>query len=102
VEDTIEQLLLDNCIKEVSTPPTCLNSLTVASGHKLRLVLDLIHVNKSKFMAWKTLKQSLSYSKKIFYFISFDLKSGYHHISIYEDHFTYLGFSWMDIQQWYN
>jgi len=97
VEDTIEQLLLDNCIKEVSTPPTCLNSLTVASGHKLRLVLDLIHVNKFlqivKFK-YENLKTVAELFEKDFYFISFDLKSGYHHISIHEDHFTYLGFSW--------
>ena len=25
---------------------------------------------------------------------SFDLKSGYHHVEIYEQHQTYLGFSW--------
>ena len=25
---------------------------------------------------------------------SFDLKSGYHYVEIFEDHQTYLGFSW--------
>jgi len=28
------------------------------------------------------------------YLICFDLKSGYHHVDIYEPHRQYLGFSW--------
>ena len=38
--------LLDNvCIVEHSEPPFCVNPLTVAEGKKLRLVIDLRHVN---------------------------------------------------------
>ena len=29
------------------------------------------------------------------YLFSFDLKSGYHHVDIYEPHRKYLGFSWV-------
>ena len=32
--------------------------------------------------------------EKGFYFASFDLKSGYHHISMQEDDWKYLGFAW--------
>ena len=46
VEKSIEQLLADNCIEEVSAMPYCCNPLTVAEGDKLRLVLDLRHVNE--------------------------------------------------------
>ena len=53
VEDAIEKLLEANCIKEVDSMPYVCNPLTVAKGKKLRLVLDLRHVNarleKQKF-----------------------------------------------------
>ena len=45
VEDAIFKLLEDGCIQEVSSPPRCVNSLSVAEGKKLRLVLGLRHVN---------------------------------------------------------
>ena len=32
--------------------------------------------------------------KKDSYFCTFDLKNGYHHISILKEHQTFLGFSW--------
>ena len=43
------------------------------------------------FTDWKI---ALSYFEKGAYMFSFDLKSGYHHIEIAEEHQTYLGFSW--------
>ena len=30
-----------------------------------------------------------------YFFFTFDLKSGYHHIEIFPDHWQYLGFSWL-------
>ena len=41
VTDSIQKLLKNNCISEVKTAPTC-----VADKSKLRLVIDLRHVNK--------------------------------------------------------
>lgn len=46
VEDAIEQLLQTTCIVETESMPFVCNPLTVAEGHKLRLVLDLRHVNR--------------------------------------------------------
>lgn len=47
VADSINKLLINKCIKEVTNIPYCVNPLTVAERNsKLRLVLDLRHVNK--------------------------------------------------------
>ena len=40
---------------------------------------------------WKT---AMSYFVRGAYMFSFDLKSGYHHVEIFEGRQTYLGFSW--------
>lgn len=77
--------------------PFVCNPLTVAEGNKPRLVLDLRHVN------WFLEKQKIKYEDlrtftKIFeqgyHFATFDLKHGYHHVSINPDHYQYLGFAW--------
>ena len=47
---------------------------------------------KVKFEVWKVFQNYLSRDGYIF---NFDLKSGYHHIDIYPQHQTYLGFSWV-------
>ena len=46
VSTAIQELLKDGCIKEVESMPFVCNPLTVAEGEKLRLVLDLRHVNE--------------------------------------------------------
>ena len=61
------------------------------------LILDLRHVNKglvkqrAKYEDWKV---ALAYFAKDSYMFSFDLKSGYHHVEISQEHQTFLGFSW--------
>ena len=73
-------------------------SVSIQSSGKKRLILDLRHVNhfvwKQKFRCedWRVL---LSDVNKGDYLFSFDLKSGYHHIDIFPDHQTFLGFSWV-------
>jgi hypothetical protein len=36
----------------------------------------------------------MTYFEQDAYMFSFDLKSGYHHVEIFEGHQTYLGFTW--------
>ena len=99
VEESINKLLLEGCIEEVKEMPYCSNPLTVAGGgeKKLRLVLDLRHVNVNltfpKFK-YENLKVASQHLQKDYNFITFDLKSGYHHIDIHPDDHKYLGFSW--------
>ena len=45
VADAISELLSNGCIVEHEFPPYCVNPLTVAVGKKLRLVIDLRHLN---------------------------------------------------------
>ena len=45
VVHAISELLDNGCITEHREPPFCVNPLTVAEGKKLRLVIDLRHVN---------------------------------------------------------
>ena len=99
VEDAIRELVESGRVIEVVVPPLVVNPLSVsiqATGKK-RLILDLRYVNKClrkmrvKYEDWKV---ALSYFMTEAFMFSFDLKSGYHHIEIFEGHQTYLGFSW--------
>ena len=45
VVHAISELLDSGCITEHNEPPFCVNPLTVAEAKKLRLVIDLRHVN---------------------------------------------------------
>ena len=76
-----------------------INPLSVATNKsdKKRLILDLRYVNKHiykqkiKFEDWRT---AINYFGPGKYFTKFDLKSGYHHLDIFSEHQSYLGFSW--------
>ena len=97
VVHAISELLDNGCITERSEPPFCVNPLTVAEGKKLRLVIDLRHVNchlvrfKFKYEDLRSLSQVLQEGH---WFFTWDLKSGYHHVDISPDHQKYLGFGW--------
>ena len=91
VKEAIEELLLTNRVVEKLNPPYVVNPLSVfvqADGKK-RLILDLRHVNKYlikwkvKYEDWKV---ALAFFQKDCYMVSFDLKSGYYHVEIHEDH----------------
>lgn len=99
VEERILELLHTYRVVEVQALPYVVNppSVSVQPNGKKRLILDLRYVNKHfikqrvKYEDWKV---ALSYFQKGAFMISFDLKSGYHHIDIYPDHQTFLGFAW--------
>ena len=99
VGEAVTELLNSGRIRELNAPPFVINPLSVSVQPcgKKRLILDLRYVNKClkkfrfKCEDWKI---ALSYFEKGAHMFSFDLKSGYHHIEIAEEHQTYLGFSW--------
>ena len=76
-----------------------MNPLTVAfnKSSKPRLVLDCRHINphlfryKFKYEDGNVARELLQKGDFIF---SYDLKSAYHHITIFSEHQQYLGFSW--------
>jgi len=97
VEKAISTLLENSCIVELNSVPYCCNPLTVAERPKLRLVIDLRHVNKyvikNKFR-YEDLKTLSELFEQNDYFTKFDLKSGYHHVQMHELHHKFLGFCW--------
>ena len=98
VESEILSYLEKSYIQEINSASYCCNPLTVAEGKKLRLVLDLRHVNKflnvQKFR-YEDLKIVADLIENSDYFTVFDLVSGYHHIDINPEHFKFLGFQWI-------
>jgi len=99
VESAILELVSIHSVVEVPFVPHVVNPLSVSiqSSGKKTLILDLRHVNKCvwkqkiKFEDWRFL---VTYLNKGYFLFNFDLKSGYHHIEIFPDHQTFLGFSW--------
>lgn len=94
----IEELIANRCAVEVLSPPYCCNPLSVVEGRKLRLVLDLSRsvnpfVKPFKFK-YKDLPTLSVMFRDSFWFFTFDIESGYHHIEINENYWKYLGFSW--------
>ena len=67
------------------------------NGRKLRLILDMRYVNthlaRLKFKM-EDIRTAAQIYKKGDYLITFDLKSGYHHVSIHKDHWKLLAFQW--------
>ena len=100
VDQAIAELLADNRVEELSSPPVIRNPLTVsvqASGKK-RLILDMRHINlhvfKQKFKCEGLHTIRDVFSKDFFVVVSFDLKSGYHHVDIFPEDRAFLAFSW--------
>ena len=99
VESEIERLLEASCIVESHVCPTVCSPLSVVANSrgKKRLVIDLRSINellpKQKFK-YEGLNLIPHICSQGDYFFSFDLKSGYHHVDIHPDCWTYLGFSW--------
>lgn len=79
--------------------PHVVNPLTVAYSRagKPRLVLDCRHINPCLHL-FKVKFEDIRVAERLFdinsYIFTFDLKSAYHHIDIFPEHTTYLGFSW--------
>ena len=99
MEQAISELIQSGRVIRTEKQPHVVNPLSVSvqpSG-KLRLILDLRHVNQHipkhsiKYEDWRT---ALNYFQRNSFMISFDLKSGYHHIDIQPDSQTFLGFAW--------
>ena len=95
---SIDELVRTKRVVEVPFVPKVVNPLSVSTnkGNK-RLILNLSYVNnhlwkeKVKFEDRKVFQNYLSRDGYIF---NFDLKSGYHHVDIYPQRQTFLGFSW--------
>ena len=98
----ITELLKVGSVVQCPCPPVVVNPLSVSiqPNGKKRLILDLRHVNffvqksKIKFEDAKSFLECLVASPCA-WACSFDIKSGYHHIEIFESDQQFLGFSWV-------
>ena len=85
-------------MRVIEKPYIC-SPLTVVENAegKLRLVLNLRYLNQFlsqvKFK-YEDLKVALLMFARDDFLFKFDLKSGYHHLDIFEPHQKYLGFAW--------
>ncbi|KHJ81443.1 reverse transcriptase, partial [Oesophagostomum dentatum] len=71
--------------------------LSVAIGKKLRLVLDLSHLNsfvRVPRFKFEDVSKLIHVLPRGGYMSTFDFKSGYHHLKINPDHTKFLGFKW--------
>ena len=99
VTESVFELLKNGCILETTQKSKVINPLSVSKNSvgKKRLILDLRYVNNHlakdyiKFDDWKDFQ---NYLGKTNFCYKFDLKNGYHHVDIFEEHQTFLGFSW--------
>ena len=99
VQGAISELYTCGCIREAPVYPQFCNPLHVAvqSSGKLRLILDLSHLNKfiiKKSVKYEDLRTVLQMFLPGMSVFSFDLKSAYHHIDICEEHRKFLSFKW--------
>ena len=101
VAAAIADLVVSKCAQRVMEPPLVCSPLQVVSKDegKRRLVIDLRYVNgflhKFKFK-YEGLDLAAQYLEEGHWLSTFDLKSGYHHIEIHPDYWSYLGFSWVE------
>ena len=97
VESSFTELLESARIEQVSRKPVVVNPLSVSvqSNGKKRLLLDLRYVNHFiKRLRFKY-DECFSYMfRKNGFMFSFDLKSGYHHVEIFQPRQKFLRFSW--------
>ena len=99
VTKAIKELYKLDIIEATKVPPKVVNPLTVSvqSSGKKRLILDLRLVNEyvEKLpVKYEDMRTALMFLQKGGYVYKFDLKSGYHHVDICQEHVKYLGFSW--------
>ena len=101
VSNSITELLANRCIVKVTRKPHICSPLSVVTNTegKLRLVLNLRYLNqflhKVKFKYEDIRVALLMFTREDLLF-KFDLKSGYHHLDIFEPHQKYLGFAWKE------
>ena len=101
VMEEIQMLIEKRVISEVQSTPYVVNPLTVAYNRngKPRLVLGCRHVN-DYLHQFKVKYEDISVAETLFdnntFMYTFDLKGAYHHIDIFSEHTTYLGFSCID------
>jgi hypothetical protein len=88
--------------------PTVVNPLgvvTKAHSTKLRLVINMGYVNErltNRVFNFEGLTDLSDMSEKFDYSLSYDLTSGYYHVSLHPHSRRYVGFQWSGVYYQYN
>ena len=99
METTITDLLKAGSVYKVRQQDIAICSplgVVPKKNGKLRLILDLRYLNKHlsvRKFKYEDLLVVSQIAAKGDWFITFDLRNGYHHIDIGREHWKYLGFS---------
>ena len=89
-------MLRAGTVKQCLTKPKVLNPRSVSAKGKKRMILDLRYVrnhlfkDKIIFDDWNSFLNYLESNKG--YLFKFNLKSGYHHVDIFDEQQTYLSY----------
>ena len=98
VEEKITELLEEGFVREVGQQPQVVSPLSVRlSSNKKRFILDLRYVNsflKPPKFKLDDVKVALEFVDPGGFMCVFDIKSGYFHLDVNKEFWTYLGFSW--------
>ena len=100
VSTAIADLLASGCVIKCLEQPFIVNPLSVSTQRtgKKRLILDLRIPNKylwKQSVKYEDLRTALIFLNRHGHMFQFDLKSGYHHISIRPESHKFFGFSWV-------
>ena len=96
VKSEVQKLLAKGCVEKIEGKPIVTNPLTVSTNKsgKHRLVLDCRHLNEC-LAKFKFKYEDVSVARQLFekgtYLFAWDLRSAYHHISVWGPHRAYLG-----------
>ena len=84
MQESISELYAIGCIEEISTMPHICRPLSVVESNsgKMRLVINLRHLNKEQKFKYEDLRVAMLLLEKAGFLFSFSLKSGYHHVDI--------------------
>lgn len=99
VSSTIDDLISSGMIREVKHKPYIVSPLSVATNSvgKKRFILDLRYVNDhlhKEFVSFDDLRDFQHYVRPNGFLFKFDLRQGYYHVDIFENHQEFLGFCW--------
>jgi len=102
VNEEVSRLLSTKAIVKANELPKCIVPIGCVpkKGNKLRLIVDLRHVNtycsppKFRYEDVSLLPQVINHGDKL---VTIDLKDGFHHIPISDSSAEFLGFQWNNV-----
>jgi len=82
VTKSVQELIKNRCVMEAKEK----YAVVANREDKLRLVLNLRHLNQINHFKYEDLSIAMLMLEKQDYLIKFDLKLGYHHLDIFKEH----------------